>query len=289
MKIHFKQFDLSHTILFFLICVFSAQAQTNHYDSTDSYFNSRITEFGNQVKLSFDDGAKLFKRIGQFDNTDLVYPIAFIVGTALSFTLDDKVKNLAQRNQNSTTKSITKIGEKYGNGLYSVILSAGLFTTGLITDNKEITNTGRILAEALAVSGLTVQLIKIVSGRSRPYLNEGNFKFNWLETNNDYNSLPSGHTVVAFTTSSVLAATIKNIYASIALYSLAGLTAYQRIYSNNHWFSDTVLAAIIGTVVGNTLVCINDDRVEKEILGERIRVYPGYNQLGLNINFSLKL
>jgi len=106
---------------------------------------------------------------------------------------------------------------------------------------------------------------------------------------NAHNSFPSGHTIAAFTTSSVLAATIKNTYASIALYSLAGLTAYQRIYSNNHWFSDTVLAAIIGTVVGNALVRINDNRFNKEAPDNRISILPGINQFGVNLNFSIKL
>ncbi len=113
--------------------------------------------------------------------------------------------------------------------------------------------------------------------------------FDLFKTDNPHNSFPSGHTVVAFTTSSVLAASIKNTYASIALYSLAGLTAYQRIYSNNHWFSDTVLAAIIGTVVGNALVKINDDRFDQDEKEGRINISPGYNQFEFQLTFSLKL
>jgi membrane-associated phospholipid phosphatase len=103
--------------------------------------------------------------------------------------------------------------------------------------------------------------------------------FNFFETDFDHTSFPSGHTVVAFTTSSVLAATIKNTYASIALYSLAGLTAYQRIYSNNHWFSDTVLAAIIGTVVGNALVKINEDRASEQDIENKFSIHPSINHL----------
>ena len=289
MKNKMKRFALSHTILILMIWNIPFYTQNNGLDTASSYFNSRIYEIGNQINYSFDDANRLYGGITDFDNADLIYSAAFLIGTAASFSLDKDLKNLSARNQNSKTKSITDIGEKYGNGIYSVILSAGLFSTGLITNNKEVTNTGRILAEALAVSGLTVQLIKIVSGRSRPYLNEGNFKFNWFETNNDYNSFPSGHTVVAFTTSSVLAASIKNVYASIALYSLAGLTAYQRIYSNNHWFSDTVLAAIIGTVVGNALVRINDDRFDQDENVSRIRISPGFNSFGPQLIFLLKL
>lgn len=257
-------------------------------DSTDSYIESRVNEIGQQINYSIDDGARLFERATNLDNTDLIYSAAFVLGTAASFSLDKELKNVSARNQNSAMNSITDVGEIYGTGLYSVLISAGLFTTGLITDNKKVTNTGRILAEALIVSGITVQIIKIVSGRSRPFLDEGPFMFDLFKTDNPHNSFPSGHTVVAFATSSVLAASIKNTYASIALYSLAGLTAYQRIYSNNHWFSDTVLAAIIGTVVGNTLVKINDEKFDEKS-ENKLSIQPTFNQFGVNLNFLIKL
>ena len=48
----------------------------------------------------------------------------------------------------------------------------------------------------------------------------------------------------------MLAERIDNIYASIGLYGLAGLTAYQRIYSDNHWISDIFLGAAAGIAIG---------------------------------------
>jgi len=289
MKKNKKCICFLNTSILVLIWVLPLHAQNNNSDSTDSYFDSRIKEVGNQINYSIDDGARLFNRVAGFDKTDWIYTTAFLLGTAASFSLDTDIRDLAARNQNSTMNAITEIGEKYGNGVYAVLLSAGLFTTGLLFENQKVENTGRILFEGLLVSGALVQVIKIVSGRSRPFLNEGPFMFNFFETDFDHTSFPSGHTVVAFTTSSVLAATIKNTYASIALYSLAGLTAYQRIYSNNHWFSDTVLAAIIGTVVGNALVKINEDRANEEDSKNKFSIQPSFNQFGLQINFSMKL
>ena len=60
------------------------------------------------------------------------------------------------------------------------------------------------------------------------------------------------------------------------------------LYSNNHWFSDTVLAAIIGTVVGNTLVKINDERFDEES-DNKLSVQPIFNQFGIHLNFALQL
>ena len=33
---------------------------------------------------------------------------------------------------------------------------------------------------------------------------------------------------------------------------------YQRIYSDNHWFSDTFAGAVISTVIGNAIVKFNE-------------------------------
>lgn len=289
MKKKKKRISISYTAIILIIWALPFHAQSNNSDSTENYFESGISEIGNQINYSIDDEARLFERTTNFDNTDLIYSAAFVLGTAASFSLDKEIKNISARNQNSTMNSITDVGKNYGNGFYSVLLSAGLFTMGLLSENKKVRNTGRILFEALLVSGATVQLIKIVSGRSRPFLDEGPFMFNFFKTDNAHTSFPSGHTIVAFTTSSVLAASIKNTYASIALYSLAGLTAYQRIYSNNHWFSDTVLATIIGTVVGNALVKINDDRFIEENNENKLSVYPVFNHFGVHLNFSMQL
>lgn len=289
MKRKKKRISLSYITILLIIWALPFHAQKTNSDTTDNYLESGISEIGNQINYSIDDGARLFECTTNFDNTDLIYSAAFVLGTAASFSLDKEIKNISSRNQNSTMNSITDVGKNYGNGFYSVLLSAGLFTTGLLSENKKVRNTGRILFEALLVSGATVQLIKIVSGRSRPFLDEGHFMFNFFKTDNAHTSFPSGHTIVAFTTSSVLAASIKNTYASIALYSLAGLTAYQRVYSNNHWFSDTVLAAIIGTVVGNVLVKINDDRFIEENNENKLSVYPVFNHFGVHLNFSMQL
>ena len=121
-----------------LIWVLPLHAQNNNSDSTDSYFDLRVKEVGNQINYSLDDGARLFERATNLDNTDLIYSAAFLLGTAASFSLDKELKNVAARNQNSTMNSITEIGEKYGNGVYAVLLSAGLFTTGLLTEKKKL-------------------------------------------------------------------------------------------------------------------------------------------------------
>jgi membrane-associated phospholipid phosphatase len=129
----------------------------------------------------------------------------------------------------------------------------------LAFNNSSVRVTGRMTFEALLFSGATTLVLKSVIGRSRPYTNEGTHKFNWFQfVNNDNQSLPSGHTTVAFAVSSVLAARIQNVFATIGLYGLAALTAGARIYEDQHWLSDTFLGAAIGGFIGNAVAHLHD-------------------------------
>jgi len=276
--------------IFFLLLLVSQDlmAQIDSCNFSDSSHNSIYNEISDQINFGLDDASSLLSCISETNSTSLIYTAGFIGGLAAAFSLDQEIRDAVSHNQNSSTKSITDFGEKYGNVIFAGALSFGLFTTGLLIENQKIENTGRVLSEALLIAGSAAQIIKIVSGRSRPFTNEGSTNFNFFEFDNPHNSFPSGHTVVAFTTSSVLAASIKNIYASIGLYALAGLTSYQRIYSDNHWFSDTVLAAGLGTAIGNFLVMVNENHHENtKNKNLSFKISPLITPSGYGINLAL--
>ena len=101
---------------------------------------------------------------------------------------------------------------------------------------------------------------KFIVGRDSQR-NEGNHEIDFfgMEFEDEENSLPSGHTSTAFAVATVLSERIDNLYASIALYSLAGLTAFERVYDDKHWISDTILGAALGTVIGLKIVKLNSE------------------------------
>src|SRR5439155_18160107 len=125
--------------------------------------------------------------------------------------------------------------------------------------------TGRELLEALAYSGITTTALKIVIARARPYVDQGIHSFLPFDAANGHNSLPSGHTTVAFALSTVLSQRINNVWASIALYGAASCTAFSRMYHNQHWLSDVFLGAAIGTTAG-LFVSHRDDQRENILL-----------------------
>jgi membrane-associated phospholipid phosphatase len=117
---------------------------------------------------------------------------------------------------------------------------------------------GRHIVQVFAYAGLTTTALKVLAGRARPYVNDGPYKFHGPTTNNDRYSLPSGHTTVATAICSSLAADLDNTWTSIGLYTIAGSTVFARMYADQHWFSDTFLAAVIGTATGYWVVHLHD-------------------------------
>ncbi len=281
------------SILIFSIMIFYTSAFPGNPGNTSedslNTFHSSPTPIGlikYDFNKSFSDGWDILKAPAHFTDGEWSVTGIILGGTALSMFLDNDVRSIVRRNQTTTLDDVTKIGHYYGSVVPAVSLSAGIYAAGLIFNERSVSLTGRLLAESLLYAGTINVILKMLISRSRPYTNNGNTDFGNYNFTNDNYSLPSGHTTVAFTISTVLAERINNIYATIGLYGLAVLTAYQRIYSDNHWLSDTILGAALGTVISRAVVNLNQaDPYENNI--PEISAFPinGGFTLGLNFHF----
>jgi membrane-associated phospholipid phosphatase len=96
----------------------------------------------------------------------------------------------------------------------------------------------------------------------------------------DVASFPSGHTIVAFAFSGVLAERIKNTWASIGLYGLAAACGVSRMYTDEHWVSDVLFGAIISVSVSRSLVGWFESG-EDSSRESGLRIVPGAQTLTL--------
>ncbi len=132
--------------------------------------------------------------------------------------------------------------------------------TGLTKDFKGH-EFSRALANALAVNGLSTELLKVATNTSAP--------------NGDRYAWPSGHTSSAFT----VAAVVNEYYgpwAGIPALGLAGLVGYQRLDSRVHDFSDVVFGGMMGYVIGTSIA--RDEKMQfPEVLGMKVIPYVDPN------------
>ncbi|MGE4466631.1 phosphatase PAP2 family protein [Sphaerochaeta sp.] len=98
--------------------------------------------------------------------------------------------------------------------------------------------------------------LKAIIDSERPYVGEETLRP--LDTSEDYDSFPSGHALMAFT-SAAYTQTITSLWypdsqvmraASIAAWSLATATAVLRVVSGNHYPTDVLAGAAIGSALG---------------------------------------
>ncbi|MDX2129433.1 MAG: phosphatase PAP2 family protein [Chloroherpetonaceae bacterium] len=214
--------------------------------------------------------------------------------TGLAFLVDNDIRGILQRNHTPTVDNFFQIGERYGSPVIPLSVSTLMFSGGLIFQNEWSTSTGRMALEAVAISGITSFFLKSIIARSRPVTNQGAFHFNRpsFAFVSDQDAFPSGHTTVAFALSTVFSRRIQNVWASIGLYTLASMTALNRMYDDRHWLSDTILGAFIGIAVANFIVDINEPNeykindLDSNPLPPKVSLgFTPNGTMGLQINF----
>lgn len=271
-----------HYLILILILLYVNTYCQNSESLQDT--TSQVPTFKQDISSFYRTGIKIISAPFHFDGKDWIITGSVLSVTALTYLIDEDSRSFWQRNQNSTLDNISKVGKAYGEISYAAILSGSIYLCGKLFNSRDVSVTGRMLLEGLFYTGLTTTIIKTMTGRSRPYTNDGYNYFNFFQTETAYTSFPSGHVTVAFTLSSILSSRINNTYASIGLYALAASTVMQRMYSDNHWLSDTVLAASIGYFIGEAVVKFDNDSVNNNIT-----VMPYFIPNGVGASFSYSL
>ena len=175
-----------------------------------------------------------------------------LVGAFADVTVRDHMLS----HRSGTLDDLTKAVEPFGQECSLYVLGAyGL--VGLVFHDGEARDTAidGVIASILA-SGMITPSIKFVLGRVRPNETDDPLKFQPFNGGND-TAMPSGHATQAFAVASVISAHSDRFWVSASAYGLASLVAFSRLYHNAHWTSDVVAGALIGTLVGRTVVAVN--------------------------------
>lgn len=197
----------------------------------------------------FEVGGDLFTSPKDFESDDWIKLTASIGISGLAMLVDEDVKEFSQSHKTELLNTIFKIDDYYHSELMAVSIVA-LYAYGLVDKNNKVRNLSLRLAEATVYGSLINMSIKFIGGRSRPFFTESAYDFNPFKMNFEQTSFPSGHSTLAFAYSSVMAKEYNNFFWKFGWYSLAVMTAYARVYNNEHWFSDILFGSAIGLFVG---------------------------------------
>lgn len=225
-----------------------------------------------------------------FTGRDLVWAGGFALGTVALAPLDLQVAeavrdSLFQRNPwvRPAAGALRVLGWPG-----SVGVTGAMYLIGRAADRPVLADMGLHATGAIVLSEVVTGAGKVLTGRARPSRNlhdPYDFGFGRGLQGSEYQSFPSGHATAAFATASAVTAEIgerwpeSRLAAGGALYAAAALVAASRLYHNQHWASDAVMGAAIGTFSGWKVVGYMHDhpeaRVNRMLLGVTLVPVPG--------------
>ncbi|MCX7875790.1 MAG: phosphatase PAP2 family protein [Melioribacteraceae bacterium] len=221
--------------IFLLLCSVNLFAQNSY----------SLLQFKNET-------VDFFKQPSQWNNNDLIKLGIIGTTTFLLIQTDQSLRNEIMKDRSYYKSFPIELGRKYGE-LYSPLIFTGLFgLNGLINKDQQSKKIAFEIIQTTFYSGLITSGLKIAFGRARPFTEKGSKDFgNLFLLDDEFHSLPSGHTTIAFSISSVLANNTESNWLKVLCYVPAFLTATSRVYQDKHWLSDVFLGGIIGFTVGN--------------------------------------
>lgn len=209
----------------------------------------------NDAKLTYYTFLKLVK-------SNILYSSITLVIYVMLFFVDPFIREWFSKLHNHFFDVVFTIGHYYGKFYLTFLTVLILYLVGIIYKNENVRRSGWMFFESFLISGLIVTVLKSLFGRWRPYTGNGNLSFVFLTLGpNDHLSLPSGDVAIAFAYSTIAASFINNKLWKVFWFGLAVLTAFGRIYHDQHWFTDAILAAFISVLVG---YCINKQNIEEK-------------------------
>ena len=253
---------------------------------------------GRTVTPRDTSNAPRFKTL--FTYRDAALAAAFVGLTVAMFPVDRQIAETLQDEEIRANKFFDRsaTGVEVITSPGAFIIGGSLYAVGKISGQADMADLGWHGTEAVILASGVTRLLKGVLGRSRPYVSahttpndfnflkgfgKGTFGINPDGQNlnqRDYQSFPSGHTATAFAAASVVTSEARRIvprsvwFVAPVMYGGATLVGLSRMYHNNHWASDVVLGAAVGTFSGLKVVRYShahpDNKLDKFILGASI-------------------
>lgn len=235
-------------VCFLALLVFSGNL---HAQETDSLLGKAVGNIVEDFKYLATSPARL-------DKKSALITLGVIGVGGVLYAYDDEIRDYFadSRHQSSTQDNLAYAAEKLG---YPWALGiVGIYGgTGYLMKNEKMKETALLSFESFLVANSISVAVKYATGRSRPKKDKGPYNFKPFNFDTSYTAFPSGHATSAFSVASVFASEYDNPWVGVLTYGLACLSGWQRLYDDKHWASDVWFGAVLGTVVGKSVVYLH--------------------------------
>lgn len=237
------------------------------------------------LKKSFHSGLEVARYPAKADVGAYVYTFTGAAAVGIAMTADESLQRWITSGRQAKLDATARfLGEPFGNPYYAGGATLLSYLLACHTGNQQWQQvSSEAFQSVMIASGITL-FLKASFHRHRPreQTELDPYVFDGPSFSPDHLSFPSGHTTVAFSLATSLSLHFNRWYYSLPLYTLAGITAWERIYNFEHWPSDVLLGAAIGTSVGWLIHKFENPRIELAMNGNRW----GGSDIGIAINLN---
>ncbi|WP_457654329.1 phosphatase PAP2 family protein [Rhodocaloribacter sp.] len=194
---------------------------------------------------------------------------ALVLASRYDETLTEKAAGMAEG-------SVLRVVEEFGNVKAVQPMALVLFMGSLMSGDERFQDAAFTSLEAVVFANLITNTLKGAFGRARPRQNQGSGDFRPFSGNT---SFPSGHAATVFALVTPWLVYYPH-WTTAGLVVLAGGTAFSRMATRAHWFTDVVGGAAVGFLTGYGL-----SRRHLHTGGVRVTPRFGYRSAGVRVAF----
>jgi membrane-associated phospholipid phosphatase len=209
-----------------------------------------VTLRATPINILKDQGA-IWTSPARIRENNAILPVALVLATTLTITTDHQVMS-SSKLQNT---SLNNEADTASTGLVGGFVAAPVIIYGLgqIHHDSHATETGILGGEAMVDSLIVDEAMKLISFRERPTVDNAKGKF--FQSSVGLNSsFPSMHSVIAWSSATVIASEYDGPLTKVACYGLATGVSLTRVLSRQHFPSDVLVGSAVGWLIGRYVI-----------------------------------
>jgi|SRR6185369_7384983 len=171
--------------------------------------------------------------------------VATVALSTVAVFNDGWISDESMESSSAGLNRLSRAFEPAGNA--AVVAPAILLVYGAarMTGHDELARAAQRVGASVVAAGIATFALKEAAGRERPRESPGDADV--FQPFSGHASFPSGHSAVAFTTATAITRETHARWVPWAVYPAAALVAWSRVHDQEHWTSDVMVGAALGT------------------------------------------
>ena len=202
---------------------------------------------GNSPRNILKDQEAIWTSPFRLRTDNVAYPIVLVAATTVAITTDHQIMSSSRLKDTS----LNHHADTASNGLVGAFVGVPvlLYGWGHLGHSTQAEEAGILGGEAILDSIVVNEVMKVAAERERPTVDgaRGRFFQSGVGTGS---SFPSNHSIIAWSSATILASEYPGPLNDIAFYGLATGVSVTRVLARQHFPSDVLVGSAVGWMIG---------------------------------------